>query len=248
MLWFANPSDEQLARRARADGSMRRTTPDLLHVTTQNAAANKLDIYLRRDVSYRARLAPVGDAVQVDGTITVGLRNDAPASGLTTYVAGPNDEGLAAGDNRTFVSVYTPLELQSATVDGAPSATESGRELGNWVYSRYLQLAPGAATNLALTLRGTERLEPGGWYELTLPRQPQLEPTPTHIALELPEGWRFAEAKGLDISGQGRLATLDRPLDRAERLRVRITRDLGSGLWGRLQRGADLAAAPVAVR
>jgi hypothetical protein len=242
MVWFADPTEEKLAVRGRADGAMRRTTPDLLHVTTQNAAANKLDLYLRRDVSYRAQVVPAGNReIQLDATVTVGLRNDAPPSGLTPYVAGPNAPGIGAGENRTFVSVYTPLQLQSGTIDGAPAATEAGLELGSNVYSRYLQLAPGASTQLALTLSGLEQLEPGGWYELNLPRQPQIDATPTHITLELASGWRFAEARGLKLTKGGRVASLDRPLDHAERLRVRIVRDRGSGLWGRLQRGADLA-------
>jgi len=241
MVWFADPREERLARRARADGSMRRTTPDLLHVTSQNAAANKLDIYLRRDVAYDAHLTPSNDGrVFVDGTVTVGLRNDAP-SGLTQYVAGPNDEGLAEGDNRTFISVYTPLPLQSAALDGAPSAIESGRELGNWVYSRYVQLAPGASTQLGLTIRGEERLEPGGWYELALPRQAQLEPTPTRVTVTVADGWRFVDAQGLRVGSDGRTATLDKAVDHAEQLRVRIVRDRGSGLWARLQRGAGAA-------
>jgi hypothetical protein len=176
--------------------------------------------------------------VLVDGTVTVGLRNDAPTSGLTPYVAGPNDEGLAAGDNRTFVSVYTPLPLQSATVDGAPSATESGREFGNWVYSRYVQLVPGASAQLALALRGEERLAPGGWYELALPHQPQLDATATRVTVTVPDGWRFVDAQGLRVGDHGRTATLFQAVDRPEQLRVRIVRDLGSGLWGRLQRGA----------
>jgi hypothetical protein len=248
MVWFADPKEERLARRARADGALRRTTPDLLHVTSQNAAANKLDIYLRRDMAYTAQLTPTGDdRVIVDGSVTVGLRNDATTAGLTEYVAGPNIEGLAPSENVTFVSVYTPLLLQSATQDGAEVRTESARELGNWVYSRYVRLAPGASSQLSLTLAGEEKLSRGGWYELALPRQPQLQPTPTRVTVTVAEGWRFVDAHGLELRDEGRTATLDRSVDRNERLRVRVVRDLGSGLWGRLQRGAGVALGTVPI-
>jgi hypothetical protein len=79
-----------------------------------------------------------------------------------------------------------------------------------------------------------------------LPHQPQLDATPTQVTLGLPEGWRFVAARGVQVDQSGRVATLDRALDRTERVRVRIARDRGSGLWGRLQRGTDLAVAPVA--
>jgi hypothetical protein len=148
---------------------------------------------------------------------------------------------LAAGDNRTYISVYTPLSLVSTTVDTASAPTESGRELGSRVYSRYVQLAPGASTELSLKLRGSEQLARGGWYELALPHQPQLEPTPTRLALTVADGWRFVNARGLHVGDGGRTATLDRAVDRSTRLRVRVVRDHGSGLWARLRRGADAA-------
>jgi UDP-N-acetylmuramyl pentapeptide phosphotransferase/UDP-N-acetylglucosamine-1-phosphate transferase len=242
MVWFADPREERLARRARADGGVRRTTSDLLNVISQNAAANKLDIYLRRNVTYNAQLTPTGgDRVALIGNVTVGLRNDAPTTGLTQYVAGPNAQGLSAGENRTYLSVYTPLSLVSTPVDPASSPTESGRELGSWVYSRYVQLAPGGSTQLPLKVRGDEQLARGGWYELALMHQPQLEPTPTHVKLTLADGWRFVDAQGFRLGRSGRTATLDRAVDRPEQLRVRVVRDRGSGLWGRLQRGAGPA-------
>jgi hypothetical protein len=244
MVWFARPDEERLVRRARADGSVRRRAPDGLMVTTQNAAANKLDVYLRQQLRYDARLTPIrGNQVRVDALATVALRNDAPASGLSTYVAGPNSVGLAEGENRTFVSVYTPLRLHSASIDRSAIVTESGRELGSRVYSRFVQLAPGKASRLSLALEGTEKLRGRGLYELSIPHQPAIDPTSTHVSLTLPERWRFAGAKGLTVGDGGRRATFNGRVDRDLRLRVRIVPDRGSDLWGRLQTGADLAVA-----
>jgi hypothetical protein len=243
MMWFARPAEERLARRAHADGSAHRGTAGAFTVTAQNAAANKLDAYLQRRVRYEATLTPTaGNQVQVDASAIVKLRNDAPASGLSTYVAGPNTPGLVEGENRTFVSVYTPLLVHAARINGAPTATESGRELGNWVYSTYIDLLPGKQARLAIELQGTERLGAGRRFTLRMPHQAALEPTPTHVTLSVPSGWRFARVKGATVVNGGRRVMLDRPAGRDLSVRMRIVRDFGSGLWGRLQTGGDLRA------
>jgi hypothetical protein len=239
MVWFANPDEERLVERAGVSGRVPLTTNDMVMLTTQNAAANKLDDYLDRKIGYTATLMPNGDGkIDVRGAINVGLENKAPG-GLPVYVQGPNAEGLAAGDNRTFVSVYTPLSLTGSLVNGAATSTESARELRRNVYSSYQQLARGASRDLTMFVDGEERLSNNGWYQLSVPHQASTSPTPTKIALTLPSGWKFMQAHGLTVDESGHRATYTGAVDQDLRLRARITRDDGSGLWGRLQAGRD---------
>jgi Protein of unknown function (DUF4012) len=240
MLWLAKPAEEQLVRRAGAAGAFPRHTSDLLMVTTQNSAANKLDTYLERAMSYTATLTPTGDGqTAVKGAVDVTLANNAPG-GLPLYVQGPNADGLAAGDNRTFVSVYTPLTLSGALVDGSATATESATELNRNVFSSYQQLRPGDKRELTLFVAGEEAVGSGGWYELSVPHQPGLQPTPTRITLRLADGWRFAQARGgMKLNHNARRAIFDGAVDRDLTLRLKIERDYGSGLWGRLQAGSN---------
>jgi UDP-N-acetylmuramyl pentapeptide phosphotransferase/UDP-N-acetylglucosamine-1-phosphate transferase len=238
MLWFKDPAAERLARRAGVAGAVESTRGDSLLVTTQNAAANKMDVYLTRTLTYRARLVPRHDGgITVSGTVDVGLRNDGPSTGLPQYVIGPNSKGLVAGDNRTLLSVYTPLGLQRAVADGARTTMESARELGRSVYSSTPVLRSGAARELALTVDGTVRAIDRHRYRLTLLHQAGIVPTPTKIDLRLPAGWRFTDAHGLRIVGEGRRAVLDASVDRDLTLSARVIRDRGSGLWARLEEG-----------
>ena len=239
MVWFDQRDEEQLVRRSGAAGAVSKKTNDLLMVTTQNSAANKLDTYLKREVSYDATLIPTTDGnVAVKGAVDVTLQNNTPG-GLPVYVQGPNAEGLAAGDNRTFVSVYTPLTLSGARFDSNATSTESATELGRNVFSTYEQLKPADKRLLTLFVAGEEPLAPGGWYELEIPHQAGVDATPTHILLTLPSGWKFVRARGMQLQEAGHRATFDQPVDRDLTLRLKIARDYGSGLWGRLEAGSN---------
>jgi UDP-N-acetylmuramyl pentapeptide phosphotransferase/UDP-N-acetylglucosamine-1-phosphate transferase len=242
MLWFTRGDEEALAQRAGASGAVPGPTGDTVFATMTNAAANKLDVYLQRSLDYNATLDPQANGqVAVEGTIGVGLKNAAPAGGLPLYVEGPNTGGLVAGDNRTFVSIYTPLALRSAAINGSAAAMESGRELGRWVFSNFLTLPAGAQRTTTLAVRGTEKLAPGGSYQLTIPHEAGLQPTPTNVNVHLPDGWRFIDAKGLRISADGHDATFSGSVNRDLVLRAKVVRDYGSGLWGLLEAGANRA-------
>jgi hypothetical protein len=236
-LWFKNPKEESLAKRAHAAGVVPRTTPDLALVTTGNAAQNKIDYYLKRRLRYDLQLFPQdgADDVEARASMRVGLENTAPASGQPSYVIGPNRPDYAAGENGTFFSAYSPLELQHATLDGKDVGMEHGREFGRQVYSRFLRIPAKSTTEVGLDLAG--KLQPrDGWYELALGTQPSVNPDMADVSVRLPSAWRFADASGgLTLSDNDHVARYVGKLDRDRRLRVRIVADHGDGLWGRVQ-------------
>ena len=92
-----------------------------------------------------------------------------------------------------------------------------------------------AACSLNLSLTGQLHLTKASDYELTLVRQPLASADTVAVTLHLPTGWRFADAQNLRIANGGRRTTFSGLLDHDLILRVRIERDHGHDLWGRLQ-------------
>jgi hypothetical protein len=242
-LWFADRKAEALAVRAGADGAVPRTPTDLVLVTTGNAAENKIDYFLQRGLRYDLELFPHDDTEEIAarGTLTVTLENTAPATGLPSYVIGSNRPDYAAGENGTFFSAYSTLDLGAATVDGEASGFEHELEVGRRVYSKFLRIPAETTTTVALDLAGRLRLGPKGRYELALATQPSVRPDTADVTVRVPDGWRFEEARGgLQVSDDGREATFTGRLDRDRLLRVWVVRSHGDGLWGKIQDGRRL--------
>ncbi|MGH9188837.1 MAG: DUF4012 domain-containing protein [Acidimicrobiales bacterium] len=225
MMFLRRPEEQRLLARVRADGAVPAPKSDSVFVTNQNAGANKLDYYLRRTLHYSVRLDPDAGSSSARATanLDVTFGNQSPASGLDPYVIGPNVEGLAAGENYSIVSVYGRLDLDRATVDGVPVQMEGGTELGHNVHTTFLRIAAQTHQTLHLALSGSVPLDPGGWYTLQLLRRPTIAVDEVEVDIEVPSGWRIAEAVGLQTDGQRAGSHLE--LDRDEELRVRLVRD-----------------------
>ncbi|MGH9013415.1 MAG: DUF4012 domain-containing protein [Acidimicrobiia bacterium] len=235
-LSFVRPEEQGLAELLDVAGGVPPVRSDSLLVTTQNAAGNKLDYYLRRRLDYRVTLSPRAEAedAQVRGTLAVTLDSTAVVPGLPQEVAGPYDERFTAGENRSFVSLYTPAGFDAATLDGAPVGLEATTELGRNVFSSFVSVSAGTSRTLALDLAGTVELTADGWYSLDLVRQPSLHPDEVTVSVAVPPGWRIAETVGLETDG--RRATARVTLDRHTRVRLRLE-PADPSLWDRLDQG-----------
>jgi hypothetical protein len=151
---------------------------DGVAVVVNNAAANKLDVYLERDVRYRATVDTATG--QTTGTLEVTLKNDAPSEGLPSIVL-DNAVGLPPGTNRALVTIYTALPVQSTSLDGQPVSFETGREQG-WITSLVpVTLPPGGSQTITLEVTGTLDLHAG--YRLSTRPQPLV--APEHHALHV---------------------------------------------------------------
>lgn len=139
---------------------------DGLLVTNVNSTGNKIDTFLERSIRYRAT---VRDR-HLSGTVTVELRNGAPASGLPFYVIGSSTSPrLPRGTNRTTLFVYTVVPATRVVVGGREITGRPTRTGGRWLYQAMVELAPGGRATVTLDLDGdlpTDRyrlvLEPGG--------------------------------------------------------------------------------------
>lgn len=187
LFWSNHPTEQPLLRRVSMDGSFPRAPGgDVLAVTTQNNAPNKIDPYLSRRIDDRVSVDPTNG--QVHGVVTVALHNDAPASGLPRDVLGSYPgSGLANGTNRTWMSVYSPYDLTGATQDGSPLSMGSAPELGVKAYSAYVNVPPGATVTLVLHLVG--QVPAGRSYTVAVRQQPMAIPDHDTVTVKPVDGW-----------------------------------------------------------
>jgi len=172
-------AEEPAFERLGLTGAMAPLRGDSLAVVVQNAGASKIDWFLRRKIDYQATVDPRSGAVTSKATIQ--LTNEAPARGLPRYVIG-NAVGLPPGTSRMYVSVYSPLRLRGATLQGQPLDLEPTFERGRGVYSAYIDVGPGATKTLALDLGGVVATDDGP-YRLDLHRQPSAAPDAVTLTL-----------------------------------------------------------------
>ncbi|MBX3287164.1 MAG: DUF4012 domain-containing protein, partial [Actinobacteria bacterium] len=169
-MWMADPDEQALMARIHVDASV--DVPagqDAFGVTNQNAGASKIDSFLRRTVTYRARVdARTG---KVRATATILLENTAPASGRSGYLIG-NSVGLPLGWNRSYVSAYSALVPTSVTLDGLPIQPGVERELGLNVVAGNVDIGPGMTRRIVIELEGGVDLS-DGWYRFTYVPQVQ---------------------------------------------------------------------------
>lgn len=196
-------------------GNMAPVRGDFIGVVTQNAGGNKIDWFLRRAVDYRATLDPATGKIR--STMRLTLRNEAPAKGLPPYVIGSaTTPPLPIGTNKTYVSVYSPLSLAGAKVDGSERLMESELEANRHVYSTYLNIGPGGEAVVEIELQG--RVDAGAGYRLGVHRQPFLAPDTLTTSLVVPKGWRVGGGSGATRS---RSQQVDQNTDRVHRWSLR---------------------------
>lgn len=149
-------------------------------MTTQNTGNNKIDAYLHTAVQDTITFNPVTG--YTTSIVTVRLTNDAASNGLPPIVIeSPADPGLPAGANRSWLTVYSPLELRSAFLDGRRTTMTSGSELGENAYSGYLAVPSKSTGTLQLDLAG--RLTARSRLPMTVRLQPSANPERVHLVV-----------------------------------------------------------------
>jgi hypothetical protein len=147
---------------------------DGVAVVLNNAGANKLDVYLDRELAYEATVDPATGATTATATVT--LTNRGPTSGFPDGVIG-NYTGEPTGTNRVLLSLYSALPVTSAEVRTADGDVREfqvdAREEAGWTTGTSLvSVPPGESVTLTWNLAGT--LELDGGYSLALRPQPMV--------------------------------------------------------------------------
>lgn len=170
LFWTSHADDQPLLKRLGLDGGATPSVPgDYLAVTTQNGGNNKLDAYLQRSVDDRVSVDP--GTGHVTAKVTITLHNSAPSNGLPPIVAGSfAGSGLPPATNRTWLSIYTPLGLTGATVEGSARLVASTPELGVNTYSTFVDIARGKTVTITVSLSGQVPIGPR--YSLQVRLQP----------------------------------------------------------------------------
>ena len=153
---------------------------DLVSLRMANDGGSKLDAYIERDLSYDVVLEPETGLGRA--TLTATLRNSAP-EGLPPYVYGAFRlrEGAEPGDDRLYLSLYTPDRLLAVSVDGesAPSETQAEGRLNT--YSLLVDVPRGGEVTVRFEVE--VRYAPDGTYALTWVPQPLAQPDQVRVAV-----------------------------------------------------------------
>ena len=185
-FWSFDKSDQPVLRRLGLAGAFPATNGhDVLAVTTQNAANNKVDTYLQRSISDAVNYDPANGAVTSKVTIT--LHNGASALLPSEVIGSFTGSGLPPGTNRTWLTLYSPLGLHEATVGSLQQGVTDVAELGVHTYSEYVDIPPGASVTLTFDLAGVTT--PGTGYRLTVRNQPMVLADHDTVRVEPAPGW-----------------------------------------------------------
>lgn len=192
-----HPNIQALFQQLALDGAVpSRNDGDYLSVTQSNENPSKIDAYLQRDVTYDATFWP--DTGQVDGDLRIRLTNSAPAALLPDDVIG-NANGLPPGTNHLFLTVYSPLSAKSATVNDAPTGVGSVKRFGLSAYTVVVDVPPGGTVTVEIKLTGV--IGRSRQYQLTVVRQPTVNPDHIDLTLSGKEGWRVVSSANFQLSG-----------------------------------------------
>lgn len=151
-------------------GILPRTSRPFLDVVVNNAGGNKLDYYLDRTVVYRRDNCAAGPA-----TVTVTLRNSAPAHGLSPTVLGQRSLTTPGelGRTRLIVSLYGSAHsaVRSVTLDGTHAFFSAAHERGHPVTQTFVTIPPGESRTIVYSVHEPATAEP-----LLALRQPLVRP------------------------------------------------------------------------
>lgn len=189
MITSVRPDQAGLFEDLGLAGKMVPVRGDFLAVVTQAASANKIDYFLRRRFDYQVTVEE--DSGELRAELTVVLENLAPREDLPDVVIGNLARPpIPVGDNKMYLSVYTPWSLDEARIDDRPTLFESDRELGRRVHSSFVVVPAKGSVTIRLTLSG--RLRMGDDYRLDVHRQPAVARDEVSTSLTLEPGGRPA--------------------------------------------------------
>lgn len=216
-----DPPGAALMHRLGVDGAMPPVDSDSLGIVSSNATGNKIDQFLDRSVRYDVKWDP--KAGKIEGTTTITLHNSSPSSGLPDYIIGnaikpvPGVPPLPKGTNRLWLSIYMPWIPVNSTVDGKPTSLQVERELGRYVGSTFIDVAPGGTRTVKLSWTGV--VDPNS-YQLSLVAQPFVHPDRVSVTVNITGGGRVRASRGVTL--RGRVATQNVVLDRNRALALEI--------------------------
>jgi hypothetical protein len=140
---------------------------DWLSLRSTNLLPNKIDFFLHRSVHVSTTVDRATG--ELESTVTVSLRNDAPPDGLPEYLIA-NVQGFPYGTNQDALALYTPHALDSVHVDGEEASVQRQVGYGGHIYTVPVVIGPQSDATVEFQLHGTVPAGPD--YQLELLNQP----------------------------------------------------------------------------
>jgi Protein of unknown function (DUF4012) len=185
-MWSSHADEESVLNLLHASETFpSRDGGDLLAVTLQNSGNNDIDVFLHQTITDHVVFNPSTGAVRAQ--LSIALQNGAPSSGLPAVVIDNlGSQPAPPGSNDVWMSIYTPLTLRNATLNGSPLSLGVGTELGVNVYSGFVDIPSGTTGSADLALTGT--IAPNAKYRLHLRVQPSANPVSTTVTVSTSQG------------------------------------------------------------
>lgn len=218
-VWAFDPAAGPLLDELGLSGRYPAVEGDFVGVTHTNASGNKIDLFFQRSLDYQVRWDPSTGELRATATVT--MTNGAPTSGLPDYVignalgSGLGEGAPPPGSHRVLLTLYTPWDQTSATLDGQPVALGAETELSRTALSTFVDLAPGQTRTLVVELAGV--LE-GPDYVLDLAAQPLVTPEEASVSVRVAGDWDLSARGPVEISGSAASGSF--PLVRDEEIRI----------------------------
>lgn len=199
MFWSLNPKDQAPIRALGISGTLPQPVSDGFSYTLNNSGPNKMDTFVNRSLEYRAKVNERTGSVTATATIRI-KNNATEAVALPDDVTG-NYRGAPRGSIQSLLSVYSPLQLFSASIDGRTVAFGDDRlfERGWRVYDSQITVPPGKELVIELRFVGKVNVTQGySW--LTKP-QPLVAPNNVTVDIRFKHGKRSIRYSGpLDVT------------------------------------------------
>jgi len=197
-IWMRGRSEQQYLSSIGLAGDVPVVNGDSLGVVVNNGSGGKIEWFLQRSLTYDAVVDSATGTVASTATVT--LSNNAPSVGLPDYIIENlvPGEHLEKGTSRMYVSLYSPLALLGATVDGAALAMTSETELGRNVYSGWVTIPSKGSVVVKVQLSGA--IAAGKQrYRLDVFHQPLVSPDILKVTVRGANGQAMVATSGLSV-------------------------------------------------
>jgi hypothetical protein len=189
-VYSADPEVQRGFESAGLGGGFPRLRGDVVGIALNDGSATKLDFYGQRTVDYDVTLQRHGRA---SGRVRFAIRNEAPTSGRSRHIIGPNVDSLAPGEMQFMASVYCSARCRISEPDGeGVRGLGVSREQGLAFIDRWLRVPSGGEGSFEYVLETD-----GAWedrdgttvYRLSYDDQVTVRPTALNIRVKIPEGF-----------------------------------------------------------
>lgn len=161
LLYFSDPTAQDLAEKYNFAGRIVDFDGDYLLVNDANFAGRKGNLYVKEAVSKEVKV--LGNGKEVISTVTVDYEN-----------TGAYNVDLNTG-YRDYVRVYVPLGSELLSADGSLEEVVSGEDLGKTYFAAYMAVDPLKKARLTISYRLPAGVLTDKTYRLLVQKQPGTE-------------------------------------------------------------------------